>query len=376
MAQKVHRKRITAAIVVGARPNFVKIASLFRPMRTVGITPILVHTGQHYSKKLSDNFFTQLRIPEPNYSLNVGSGTHAFQTAHILLALEPILTRIKPNVVVVVGDVNSTLAAALTAVKLHIPVAHIEAGLRSNNMAMAEEINRRLTDRISDYLFITERDAKQNLLCEGTPANKIFFVGNTMIDTLLANRVRASATHAHQFFHLPARSYVVVTLHRPELVDSPDLLVRVLKSFRVIPTDIPIVFPAHPRTQKILDHSLYRKILQGLPNLRLLEPLSYLEFLCLLDHAKFVLTDSGGIQEETTVLHVPCLTIRTDTERPVTTTLGTNVLVGFNTKRLFSEVKNIIRGTYKRGRIPPKWDGYASKRIASILSRSLRASKQ
>lgn len=372
--------------VVGARPNFVKIAALTAAMRKhAGIRPLLVHTGQHYDIGMSDSFFQDLGIPQPDTNLEVGSASAACQVAQIMERLEPVLVSEQPDIVVVVGDVNSTLAGALTAVKLGIPVAHVEAGLRSFDRTMPEEINRVVTDSISEFLFATEPSGVENLLKEGRPASQIFLVGNVMIDTLRSCLARARQLDpladpeiwGENALNRPAR-FALVSLHRPSTVDNSLALRIVWEALGEIAEEIPIVFPAHPRTQKRL-RDLGLDSGTGQPfghrnGIRLISPLGYLRFLHLESFATFVITDSGGIQEETTVLGVPCLTVRENTERPVTVTEGTNTLVGLNSERLKEGVHQILSGKGKRGRVPALWDGEAAKRIVGILKERLQPS--
>ena len=364
------------ANIVGARPNLVKIAPLLREMRRhSAIHPLLIHTGQHYDEKLSDIFFRQMGIPEPDINLEVGSGSHAQQTAETLKRIEPCLVEQEPDLVLVVGDVNSTIAAALAAAKLSIPVAHVEAGLRSFDRTMPEEINRVLTDALADYLFVTEEDAIGNLLREGRPRERIYFVGNVMIDALqhflpIAQQSRIGhelgLTDGNGF-----RPFAVLTLHRPSNVDSADTLRDLLQAIEAVAGLLPVVFPVHPRTRQKLDDLQ----IATHPDLRLIPPVGYLDFLCLLSKARIVLTDSGGIQEETTVLGVACLTLRQNTERPVTATEGTNQIVGQDPARIIDAVRNILAGQAKSGRVPRFWDGHASERIVEILLREVPANK-
>ncbi len=353
--------------VVGARPNFVKIAPLLSEMRRApGIAPILVHTGQHYDGKMSEQFFTDLDIPPPDVNLGVGSGSHAVQTADVIRALEPILETARPDLVLVVGDVNSTLAAALTAVKLGIPVAHVEAGLRSFDRTMPEEINRVLTDAVSEFLFVTEESGRENLLREGIALEKIHFVGNVMIDSLL-QLLPLAEQRWHGFLQeqFGLEWYALVTLHRPSNVDDPTVLREVLAALAQVSQQIPLLFPVHPRTQqRIGEISLH----SGPCDLRLIEPLGYLDFLALQSHAALVLTDSGGIQEETTILGVPCLTLRQNTERPVTVTHGTNRVIGSDPKTIAEEVFQALQSPPRPSAPPPLWDGQAARRIVKILS--------
>lgn len=337
--------------VVGARPNFMKIAPIMKEMARYPdcFEQILVHTGQHYDNKMSQVFFDDLDIPQPDVYLNVGSGSHAEQTARIMLAFEPVLLKYQPDWILVVGDVNSTLACALVAAKLCIPVAHVEAGLRSFNRAMPEEVNRILTDQIADLLFTTEKSANENLAHEGIPGRKIHFVGNTMIDTLLQYK---------------KPSYALLTLHRPSNVDVPGILGGILCALTEIQAVMPIIFPAHPRTMKRIQEFGFGDRLAAMPNLRVIEPLGYLEFLNLMVNARLVLTDSGGIQEETTALGVPCLTLREETERPITVAQGTNVVVGHDPQRIIASTMAILDNSKHT---PKLWDGHAAERIVSIL---------
>ncbi len=361
------------ANVVGARPNLVKIAPLMRQMcARKEIQPLLIHTGQHYDEKLSDIFFHQMGIPEPGVNLEVGSGSHAWQTAEIMRRIEPVFVEHAPDLVLLVGDVNSTMAASLTAAKLGIQVAHVEAGLRSFDRAMPEEINRVVTDSVADYLFTTEEDAVQNLLREGRPRERIFAVGNVMIDALrhflpLAQR----SPIAHDLGLMDGEGvtpYAVLTLHRPSNVDSEATLARLLFAIEEIARALPVVFPVHPRTQQKLNATGRGR----LADLRMIPPVGYLDFLCLMSRARLVLTDSGGVQEETTALGVPCLTLRVNTERPVTVTEGTNEIVGQSPDRIVGAARAILAGHPKAGRIPQLWDGHAAERIVEILLRELR----
>ena len=354
--------------VVGARPNFMKIAPLMRAMTGVdGIEPMLVHTGQHYDQKMSKLFFQELEIPRPDLDLEVGSGSHAVQTAEVMKRFEPVVLEHKPDVVLVVGDVNSTIACALVAVKLGVRVAHVEAGLRSFDRAMPEEVNRVLTDSISDFLFVTERSGLTNLAKEGVPTEKVFFVGNTMIDTLLANRRKAQETTILSDLGLEPGRYAAVTLHRPSNVDEPETFGRILGVLEEIASRLPIVFPIHPRTRKNLERFGLSQRAAAVPGLRLVEPLGYLEFLRLLSDAVMVLTDSGGIQEETTVLGVPCITLRENTERPVTIEEGTNVLVGTDREKILGAADAVLTGRTRTGKVPELWDGHAAERIVGVL---------
>jgi UDP-N-acetylglucosamine 2-epimerase (non-hydrolysing) len=362
--------RLKIINIVGARPNLPKIAPIIREMqRHPEIEPLLVHTGQHYDENLSNIFFRQMGIPAPQINLGVGSGTHAEQTGEILKRVEPIFLKQRPDLVLVVGDVNSTIAVSLAAVKMGIPVAHVEAGLRSFDRSMPEEINRVLTDALAEYLFATEDEAVDNLLGEGRPREFIHLVGNVMIDSLLHFLPFAQQSRIGDELGLRNgkgwQSFAVLTVHRPSNVDSMEKLVELLGAIDTIAQQVPIVFPVHPRTQ----HRLSQGGIKHHPQLRLIQPLGYLDFLCLLSKATLVLTDSGGIQEETTALGVPCLTLRENTERPVTVSQGTNVLVGTNPSRIVEATEQILRGDGKKGRTPPLWDGHAAERIVEILMR-------
>lgn len=347
--------------VVGTRPNFVKIASFIKETsKYKDIQNILVHTGQHYDEKMSNSFFRDLSIPQPDINLGIGSGSHAEQTAKIMVEFEKVLLKESPDLVVVVGDVNSTLACALTASKLNIKVAHIEAGLRSFDRSMPEEINRILVDQISDYLFITERDAEKNLLNENINPNKIFFVGNLMIDTLLMHKEKASNLKP-----IIKENYVVLTLHRPSNVDSKESLKNILEIISEIQSKIKILWPIHPRTKQKIESFNFN--IKGMKNLTIVEPLGYLEFMNAVINSKFVLTDSGGIQEETTVLNIPCITLRENTERPITIEKGTNYLTGINKDVILNTVNEILKGNKKKYQGIELWDGKAASRIVSIL---------
>jgi UDP-N-acetylglucosamine 2-epimerase (non-hydrolysing) len=345
--------------VVGARPNFMKAAPVMRALRVqVKVKQTLVHTGQHYDTSMSDVFFSQLEIPAPDVNLGVGSGSHAQQTADIMSRFEPVVQETRPDVVLVYGDVNSTVAAALVCSKLLIPVGHVEAGLRSFDRTMPEEINRLLTDQIADLLFTPSEDGDANLQREGISRDKIHRVGNVMIDSLV--RLLPIAAQC-RLDGLPDR-YALVTLHRPSNVDDQDVLRRILGSLLEVNEQLGIVFPVHPRTrQRIAEFGI------NVAHLHLLDPQPYIEFLALQRRAAVVITDSGGIQEETTYLGVPCLTLRNSTERPVTVTLGTNILVGQDGMKLRAELSKILAGKRKLGAVPPLWDGHASERIAEIM---------
>jgi UDP-N-acetylglucosamine 2-epimerase (non-hydrolysing) len=345
--------------VVGARPNFMKAAPVLHALRKrSAVQQTLVHTGQHYDANMSDVFFSQLEIPSPDANLGVGSGSHAQQTAEIMSRFEPVVLERKPDVVLVYGDVNSTVAAALVSAKLGIRVGHVEAGLRSFDWSMPEEINRVVTDRLADLLFTPSEDGDINLAHEGVPANKIFRVGNVMIDSLVRLLPAAMECPRNGF---PKR-YALVTLHRPSNVDDSKTLKSILQSLLEINQDLAVVFPVHPRTRQRIEEFGFHA-----GNLHLSGPLPYVEFLALQHGAAVVITDSGGIQEETTYMGVPCLTLRNNTERPVTVTLGTNVIVGQERDKLSLELSKILAGNAKKGTIPPLWDGHAGERIADVL---------
>lgn len=353
--------------IVGARPNFVKIASIIKACRgKEEFENILVHTGQHYSPKMSAAFFDELDIPEPDINLEVGSGSHAQQTAEIMKRFEPVLLEHNPDAVLVVGDVNSTVACVLTAAKLGIKTIHVEAGLRSFDRLMPEEINRILTDSISDILFITEKSGVENLKNEGIDSGKIHLVGNVMIDTLISNRAKADSSEILVEQRLKGSEYAVVTLHRPSNVDDPVVFERILNAIEVIQQDMTVIFPIHPRTRKNMELNGLLSRINQMGNLRLIDPLGYLDFLKLMSEAFVVVSDSGGIQEETTILGVPCLTVRENTERPITVDMGTNQLTGTDTEAIISAYGRIRNGEIE-GKIPPLWDGEAAKRIAEIL---------
>jgi UDP-N-acetylglucosamine 2-epimerase (non-hydrolysing) len=355
-------------VVVGARPNFMKAASVLPAARAVGLDTVLLHTGQHYDEGLSRVFFDELELDEPEVSLGVGSGSHATQTARIMLEFERELARVRPSVVLVVGDVNSTLACALVAVKERCPVAHVEAGLRCYEPWMPEEINRRLTDHVSSYLFTTSPDAAENLAAEGIADGRVHFVGNTMIDTLLRFRDATRARRAAARYGLEGGDYAVLTLHRPDNVDEQGQLGRVLDAVVSISRRTRVVFPMHPRTRKQLAGTELGRRLEAAEGVVLADPLGYLDFVGLLDGARLVLTDSGGIQEETTVLGVPCLTLRPSTERPVTVTEGTNTVVGTDVTKILAAADEILRGERGEARRPQLWDGRAGERIAAVLA--------
>jgi len=361
--------------VVGARPNFMKAAPIMREMAAEDMArhpqefeQLLVHTGQHYDDNMSKVFFEDLELPQPDIYLRVGSGSHAQQTARVMLAFEPVLLEHRPDWVIVVGDVNSTVACALTAAKLGIRVAHVEAGLRSFDRTMPEEYNRLLTDHIADLLFTTEPSANENLRREGISEEKIHFVGNVMIDTLLRHKERALTLDVLGKYGLESQGFALLTLHRPSNVDVREVLAGILDALAEIQARLPVIFPAHLRTVKRLREFGFEGRLAGTPNLQVTEPLGYLEFLNLMANAQLVLTDSGGIQEETTILDVPCLTLRKNTERAVTVTQGTNVVVGCDPERIVTEAMAILDGRNKTKRVPEFWDGRAAERIVAVLN--------
>ena len=364
-----YRDNMKVIHVVGTRPNFMKVGPIMVEMaRYEGIFhQILVHTGQHYDDGMSQVFFADLGLPQPDIYLNVGSGSHAEQTARVMLAFEPVLLEHNPALVLVVGDVNSTLACTLVASKLAVPVAHVEAGLRSFDRTMPEEINRMLTDQIADLLFTTERSARENLIREGVVEEKIHFVGNVMIDTLLRHRERALSLEVVEEYGLEPQGFVLMTLHRPSNVDEPEVLSGLLDGLAEIQRRIPIIFPAHPRTMERMREFGFGGRMTAMAALRVTEPLGYLKFMNLMANARLVLTDSGGIQEETTILGVPCLTLRENTERPVTVTQGTNTVVGCDPGRIVTEALAIVDGKSKAGRVPELWDGQAASRIVKVL---------
>lgn len=353
--------------VVGARPNFIKIASILRACRKAPeIKSVLVHTGQHYTENMNETFFETLDIPTPSVNLGVGSGSHAQQTAEIMRRFEPVVLKYDPHAVLVVGDVNSTVACALVAAKLGVKIVHVEAGLRSFDRTMPEEINRILTDAISDILFVTEPSGLANLKREGIDGTRVQFVGNVMIDTLEFYKEKAFNSCILDDLNLKTKEYVVITLHRPSSVDQEDALSRIFNGLAEIQKEIKIVFPIHPRTKKNLTSNGMMKKLDDLPNVMIIEPLGYLDFLRLMVGSKLIITDSGGIQEETTILGIPCLTIRENTERPITITEGTNILVGTDTNRILEGFRESLDMKKPDAR-PELWDGKASERIVEVL---------
>jgi UDP-N-acetylglucosamine 2-epimerase (non-hydrolysing) len=357
--------------VVGARPNFMKMAPVILEARRRQLQHMSVHTGQHYDAAMSMIFFDQLGLPEPDVYLGVGSGSHAEQTAKVSIAFEQVCLGHRPELVVVGGDVNSTLACAVTAAKLCIPVAHVEAGLRSFDRTMPEEINRILTDHVSDLLFTSESSGTNNLLREGMPEEKIHFVGNCMIDSVRSHLASALALEPWRRFGLEPGRYAVLTLHRPAVVDDLATLSRFGQALQRIAERIPLVFPVHPRTRKQIDTSGH-----DWRPVRLVEPMGYLEFLGLMAKARLVLTDSGGIQEETTVLGVPCLTLRQNTERPVTVQIGTNRVVGIDPHCIVSAVAEELSGSARPSRLPELWDGHAARRVVDAIEHWSRSRRE
>ena len=364
--------------VVGARPNFMKVAPIVEAMKRRGTSefaPLVVHTGQHYDAQMSEAFFRDLALPEPDVYLEVGSGSHAAQTALVMQRFEPIVVRERPDWVLVVGDVNSTLACALVSAKLGVRVAHVEAGLRSRDRTMPEEINRLLTDQLADLLLTPSEDADENLLAEGIARARIRFVGNVMIDSLHAQMERAARSTVRERLGVAGQSYAVVTLHRPSNVDEGATLGRILSALATIAGRVPVIFPVHPRTrQRLMEFELAEGV-ERAAGLRLVEPLGYLDFLRLYSGARLVLTDSGGIQEETTALGIPCLTLRENTERPITIRLGTNRLVGTDPDKIVEAALSILDvppTEARAARLPPLWDGRTAERIVEEIMKDSR----
>ncbi len=358
--------------VVGARPNFIKIAPIHKAFLKYEdrIQHLICHTGQHFDRKMSSIFFDELEIPKPDFSLGIGGGSHAEQTARIMIAFEKILLEEKPDLIIVPGDVNSTLAASLTAVKLHIPVAHVEAGLRSFDRNMPEEINRVLTDEIADMLFVTEKSGMENLHHEGVSESKIFFTGNVMIDSLIYYMPKINNSDILTSLGLKKQQYILSTFHRPSNVDHPERLRKILENMKHLATSLPVIFPIHPRTRNNIKHFGLENILSE--KVILLDPVGYLDFLALTKRAALVLTDSGGIQEETTFMGVPCITVRNNTERPVTCDVGTNYLAGRDYEKAVDKALDILKGNRKQGKIPELWDGNTAARIAKIVVEHLK----
>ncbi len=358
-------------IIAGARPNFMKVAPILRAIdkRKVGERPLayrLIHTGQHYDEKMSASFFEQLNIPNPDFNLEVGSGSQSEQTAEIMIRYEKLLASSRSDLCLVVGDVTSTMACAITAQKLGVPVAHVEAGIRSGDWSMPEEINRMVTDSITNFFFTTSEFANQNLRDAGVSQDRIFFVGNTMIDTLKANQKSFKKPSFWNEYNLSEKKYIVLTLHRPANVDNEDSLLKLLGAISQGSRDFPVVFPAHPRTAKNL-----KRVSETSPGILVVEPQPYLQFNFLVENAKAVITDSGGITEETTVMGIPCLTLRDTTERPETVTIGTNELIGTDPAKINPALERLFLGNWKNGAIPPKWDGNTGERICTHLQELL-----
>ena len=367
--------------IVGARPNFMKMAPIIEAMtrRPDQFHHLLVHTGQHYDERMSKSFFEDLGMPKPDVDLEVGSGSHAEQTARIMIEFEKVCLRERPDLIIVVGDVNSTMACAITAKKLGIRVAHVEAGLRSRDMSMPEEINRLCTDVLCDYLFTTDHFADENLQAEGVSPEKIFFVGNVMIDTLVKHRELARDLGLADRWGLERGRYATLTLHRPSNVDEASTLRGILDALKEVATEMPIVFPIHPRTRKMVEQFGFAGYFSDAPRpegLWLCPPLGYLELLHLNMHAAMVITDSGGLQEETTVLGVPCITLRHNTERPITCEVGTNFIVGNQREDILRQAHKVLAGDVPLGTIPDKWDGRTAERIVEILGRIASAQPQ
>lgn len=350
-----------------------KVAPLHKAFQqhSDSVRHLIVHTGQHYDEAMSKVFFGDLELPHPDFYLGVGSGTHAEQTSKVMLGLERVLGEQRPDLVIVVGDVNSTVAASLVSVKMAIPVAHVEAGLRSFDRTMPEEINRMVTDVISEYLFVSEPSGLHNLRREGVAENKIFYVGNVMIDSLVHYRQKAARLATLDQFNVKPGQFTLVTLHRPNNVDTQEGLETIVSIFERLASRSSIIFPVHPRTRKMLERYGLSERTGQISNLRFTEPLGYLEFLCLMERAKLVVTDSGGIQEETTFLGVPCLTLRENTERPITCEIGTNQLCGLDVSTIVRKSIEVFDGQQKKGRIPELWDGHAAHRIAEITLKKL-----
>jgi UDP-N-acetylglucosamine 2-epimerase (non-hydrolysing) len=344
-----------------------KMAPLYDYLKSKNLPLILVHTGQHYDKNMSNVFFDELGMPKPDIYLGVGSGSHAKQTAQIMVDFEEICEENKPSMVVVAGDVNSTIACALVSSKMNIPVAHVEAGLRSFDMGMPEEINRILTDRISNLLFTPSLDANQNLMNEGVNENSIKLVGNIMIDSLLNNMEISKKSRIHNELNIVKGEYATITLHRPSNVDFKGVFSGIIEAFEIIGKEIPIIFPAHPRTSNMITKFGFEDRVNQIPNFQMIKPQGYLDFLALIKYSKAVLTDSGGLQEETTALGIPCITIRENTERPITVTEGTNTIVGSKTKNIVKEWDNISKNKGKKGNVPELWDGKTAERIGRCI---------
>lgn len=357
-------------LIAAARPNFMKIAPLYHALAaTDWCEPVLVHTGQHYDQNMSDAFFDDLQIPKPHFHLNVGSGTHAQQTGGVMIAYEEVVQEHRPDWIIVVGDVNSTAACAMVGAKLWIPVAHLEAGLRSGDRRMPEEINRVVTDRIADLLWTPSTDGSDNLRLEGVADDKVDLVGNIMIDSFEMMRTKIESETTAQRLGLVGTDFAVVTMHRPSNVDTQDILADIVDQLLTVSRECGLVFPVHPRTkQKLLEFDLLT-LLEQADNIQVIDPLGYIQFMNLVTQAKLVITDSGGIQEETTYLNIPCLTLRENTERPITITHGTNQLI--KSAELEGAVRNVLAGKWKQGQCPPLWDGATAQRVAESLHKRI-----
>lgn len=353
--------------VVGARPNFMKVAPIHKAFQIYNhqVKHLICHTGQHYDKKMSKVFFEDLGMPMPDFYLGIGSGSHAEQTAKVMIEFEKVLLSEKPDLIIVVGDVNSTVACSLVASKLNVKVAHVEAGLRSFDRTMPEEINRLLTDAISDHLFVTEKSGIENLRNESIPQEKVHFVGNVMIDSLINHLQKADGSTVLSEYDLQKSNYILVTLHRPSNVDSKTFLKDLIKLFENLSAERKIIFPVHPRTKKNLIETGYSD--QVKKKIILTDPIGYIDFLCLTKNAELIITDSGGIQEESTYLGIQCITVRENTERPITVEVGTNQLIGTDLLKVEKSAKEVLNGQIKKGRIPQLWDGKAAERIAELL---------
>ena len=371
--KSVSSNRLRVLLVVSTRPNFMKVAPMLSHMakRPDRFEAVLVHTGQHYDEMMSDVFFADLKLPEPRYHLGIGSGTQGVQTGRTMAAFDPVLMEEKPDLVVVVGDVNSTLACAVGAIKLHIPVGHVEAGLRSRDRKMPEEINRIVTDVVSDFLFTPSRDADENLRAEGIPEARIHFVGNVMVDSLRKAEGSLERSDVLERLGLAPKSYALATAHRAANVDDPEALAKVIDGLDRVQRHLPTVFPVHPRTRNRLNEFGYAERLDGLKDLRALDPVGYLDSLRLQRDAALVVTDSAGLQEETTVLGVACLTMRPNTERPVTVEVGTSTIVNLDADLIEAKTIEVLEGRYKQGSIPELWDGRACERIVDVIAREL-----
>lgn len=362
--------------VVGARPNFMKIAPIHKELRDQpDVTSLIVHTGQHYDENMSDIFFQQLEIPKPDIYLGIGGGSHAEQTGNVMMAFENVVQEEQPDLILVVGDVNSTVACSLVGSKCHVPVAHVEAGLRSGDRRMPEEINRIVTDNISDLLFVTEQSGIDNLEVEGVPEEKVHYVGNVMIDSLIRSREQAAKSDILKELELAPKEYILMTMHRPSNVDNKEGLEEMISIIKELSYYKKVVFPMHPRTKKNLEKFNSFGRLEQMDQVLITEPQGYFEFLNLMDNASLVVTDSGGIQEETTFLQVPCFTLRENTERPITIDVGTNKLVKINAAEVSRKAGEVFSGKSKEGEVPSLWDGKTSERIVSILQAYLSKKK-